>query len=605
MTYKILDLFSGAGGFSLGFDSLEPFHTVLATDFDAAALETFQENFPKTEVIHGDITDEAIKQQIINRAKQLHVNMIIGGPPCQGFSNKGKKLGLKDPRNFLFQEFLHIVKNVQPDIFIMENVRTMVTAADRYFINEIKKEFENIGYIVNYDILNAHDFGVPQRRERAFVVGTVNEVFNFEKIQRVEEKYTVKDAISDLSYLQSGEGELISKYKCEPKTTYQMESRKNTDILYNHVATRHTEETLYKLSLIPAEKGKEYLPKELRGNQKFKTTWSRLVWDEPSPTIDTRFDTPSNGKNTHPVLHRAITPREAARLQSFPDDFVFHGNRTNINTQIGNAVPPKLAEAIGKAVIDQMQNKKLYKDEYVTIYNDDAYDRVKLLLAENIKVDHIITDPPFAISKKSNFHTMNNPRHGVYFGDWDNSFDLYGWIGEYAKLLDKNGSFVVFCSYRFISYIIDEMEAQGLVVKDIIRWNKTNPMPRNINRRYVQDTEFAIWAVNKKAKWIFNKPEDVPYLRTGFDFPVVSGSERTGHPTQKSLRLMEKIIEIHTKEGQTVLDPFMGSGTTGVAAKKLNRHFIGIELDEQYYDMAKERILSANAVQMSLNLQET
>jgi len=604
MTYKILDLFSGAGGFSCGFDRLDQFETVLATDFDAAALETFQANFPDAKVIHGDITDNKIKDQIINEAKTLGVNMVIGGPPCQGFSNKGKKLGLKDPRNFLFQEFLHIVKNVKPDVFIMENVRTMVTAADRYFIKAIKKEFEDIGYIVNYDILSAYDFGVPQRRERAFVVGTTNVVFNFGKIEHAKETYTVRDAISDLNYLQSGEGEPVSPYKLAPQTDYQREKRKNSKQLHNHVATRHTKETLYKLSLIPSEKGKEYLPEELRGNQKFKTTWSRLVWDEPSPTIDTRFETPSNGKNSHPDLDRAITPREAARIQSFPDDFVFYGNRTNINTQIGNAVPPKLAEAIGRALIKQRKNKRTYKDEHVTLYNDDAYDTVKLLIAEGVKVDHIITDPPFAISKKSNFHTMNNPRHGVYFGDWDNSFDLYGWIGEYVKLLDKDGSFVVFCSYRFISYIIDEMEAQGLVVKDIIRWNKTNPMPRNIHRRYVQDTEFAIWAVNQRAKWIFNKPEDVPYLRTGFDYPVVSGKERTGHPTQKSLRLMEEIIEIHTNEGQTVLDPFMGSGTTGVAAKRLNRKFIGIELDEQYFDLAKDRLKATEQIQIALEFQE-
>src|SRR5690625_1455918 len=123
MTYRILDLFSGAGGFSLGFDRLTQFQTVLATDFDEAALHTFKQNFPHTNVIHGDITDTLVKEEIIKTAKALNVNMIIGGPPCQGFSNKGKKLGLKDPRNFLFLEFLHIVKQIRPELFIMENVR--------------------------------------------------------------------------------------------------------------------------------------------------------------------------------------------------------------------------------------------------------------------------------------------------------------------------------------------------------------------------------------------------------------------------------------------------------------------------------------------------
>ena len=129
-----------------------------------------------------------------------------------------------------------------------------------------------------------------------------------------------------------------------------------------------------------------------------------------------------------------------------------------------------------------------------------------------------------------------------------------------------------------------------MVVKDILKWIKSNPMPRNINRRYVQDTEFADWAVKKGKKWIFNKPDNVPYLRAEFHTPVVSGKERTKHPTQKSLQLMEDIIKIHTNENEVVLDPFMGSGTTGVAALELNRDFIGVELEKEYYNIAKNRM---------------
>ncbi|GEN30855.1 DNA (cytosine-5)-methyltransferase 1/site-specific DNA-methyltransferase (adenine-specific) [Cerasibacillus quisquiliarum] len=590
MSYRILDLFSGAGGFSLGLDQLEVYKTVIATDFNKAALETFKKNFPDTETILGDITCKETKKKIIEKAKELNVNMVIGGPPCQGFSNKGKKLGLKDPRNFLFLEFYEIVKAVNPDIFVMENVKTMITAADGYFINEITRLFEELDYLVSYSVLNSYDYGVPQKRERAFVIGSRKAVFNFEKMKYSRIRYSVRDAISDLSYLESGEGSFESKYKLKATSQYQKESRLNAKKLYNHVATSHTNETLFKLSLIPPEKGKEYLPENLRGKQKFKTTWGRLEWDQPSPTIDTRFDTPSNGKNTHPELNRAITPREAARIQSFPDKFIFYGNRTSINTQIGNAVPPKMAKAIGESIINQFEKKQLFESNNATLYNDDAYDRIRVLQKEKIIVDHIITDPPFAISQKNNFNTMKNPRKGVYFGDWDNSFDLYTWIGEYEKILDKNGSFIVFCSYRYISFIIEEMESNNLIVKDVIRWNKTNPMPRNINRRYVQDTEFAIWAVKKNAKWVFNKPKDVPYLRTGFDFPVVSGKEKTDHPTQKSLQLMKEIVRIHTKENQLIMDPFMGSGTTGVAALELNRRFIGIEINQDYFEIAKKRI---------------
>jgi site-specific DNA-methyltransferase (adenine-specific) len=188
---------------------------------------------------------------------------------------------------------------------------------------------------------------------------------------------------------------------------------------------------------------------------------------------------------------------------------------------------------------------------------------------------------------------MKNPRVGVDFGNWDRGkFDLYSWVPNYSKLLNKNGSMIIFCSYRFISYIIDALESEeaDMVVKDIIVWQKSNPMPRNINRRYVQDMEFAIWAVKKKAKWIFNKPDDKPYLRAMFTTPVVSGGEKLGHPTQKSLQLMEDIVTIHTNPGDLILDPFMGSGSTGVAALKNGRRFLGIEFEKEYFEMAKKRL---------------
>ena len=132
----------------------------------------------------------------------------------------------------------------------------------------------------------------------------------------------------------------------EPQSDYQISMRSKSKKLFNHQATNHSKLAIEKLKMIPPEKGKEFLPESLRGKQQYNTTWCRLVWDEISPTIDTRFDTPSNGTNSHPDLHRSITPREAARLQSFSDDFIFYGNKSAICTQIGNAVPPLLAKAI-------------------------------------------------------------------------------------------------------------------------------------------------------------------------------------------------------------------------------------------------------------------
>lgn len=224
------------------------------------------------------------------------------------------------------------------------------------------------------------------------------------------------------------------------------------------------------------------------------------------------------------------------------------------------------------------------------IFNTDAFLWVENALKKEIKVNHIITDPPYNISKKNNFSTMKNPRQGVNFGAWDNNFALLEWIEKFSKILDKNGSFIVFCSYKFISDIHKVCEISNLEVKDILVWQKNNPMPRNTNRRYVQDMEFALWAVKKGAKWTFNKPDNSPYLRSLYKFPVVAGKERTSHPTQKSLALMSEIIKIHTNPNDIILDPFMGSGTTGVAAVMENRYFIGIEKDKDYFKIAKSRL---------------
>lgn len=232
-------------------------------------------------------------------------------------------------------------------------------------------------------------------------------------------------------------------------------------------------------------------------------------------------------------------------------------------------------------------------DCFCELFNADSYSKINDFIKRDTIVNHIITDPPYNISKKNNFATMKNPRAGVDFGKWDQGkFDLFSWIPQYSKILDENGSMIIFCSYRYISYISDALESEesGMVVKDVLIWKKSNPMPRNINRRYVQDMEFAVWAVKKNAKWIFNKPKDIPYCRSLFTTSTVSGSERTEHPTQKSLDLMKQIISIHTNEGQTVLDPFMGSGTTGVASIELKRNFIGIELEKKYFEISERRI---------------
>lgn len=349
--FRVLDLFCGAGGLSWGIHKNSYFKTVVAVDFDEKAAATFKKNMPETEVVVGDITDIAVKKQIVLLAKKNGVNMVVGGPPCQGYSMKGKKLGLKDPRNFLFREYFELIEELKPTVFVIENVKGLLLSANGWFKDEIVKTIKRLGYTVTFDILNAADFGVPQSRERAIFICSKDGEISLPK-PTVKKWTTVRDAIEDLAYLNSGEGAFEQEYITKPKSKYQMIMRKGSLKLYNHKASNHKQIAIDKLKLIPPEQGKECLPKELHGNQKFKTTWGRLKWDDISPTIDTRFDAASNGTNNHPFLNRAITPREAARIQSFDDKFIFYGSKVYIRKQIGNAVPPLLAKAIADQIAD-------------------------------------------------------------------------------------------------------------------------------------------------------------------------------------------------------------------------------------------------------------
>lgn len=351
--FRILDLFCGAGGFSYGMEKNPYFTTEVAVDFNEKAIITFNHNMPNAHTIVGDITDKDVKQKIIAASRLRCVNMIIGGPPCQGFSLKGKKLGLDDPRNYLFNEYLNIVNELKPEVFVIENVKALLSTSAGWFKNQIIKKVHEMGYFVDYGILNALDFGVPQARQRAIFICSKKK-----KIELPEpfnpKIVTVRDAIYDLAYLNSGEGAFEQDYITETMSDYQFAMRKNSVKLYNHKASNHAQIAIDKLSMIPPECGKEYLPKELLGNQQFSSTWGRLKWNEPSPTIDTRFDAASNGTNNHPFLNRAITPREAARIQSFDDCFVFIGAKLYIRQQIGNAVPPLLAKAIADHIYKEI-----------------------------------------------------------------------------------------------------------------------------------------------------------------------------------------------------------------------------------------------------------
>ena len=198
-------------------------------------------------------------------------------------------------------------------------------------------------------------------------------------------------------------------------------------------------------------------------------------------------------------------------------------------------------------------------------------------------VDLVLTDPPYNIARENNFHTMG--RAGLDFGEWDKNADIFSYIEDCFRVLKKDGSFIVFNAWKNLGDIAKIAEGHGFITKDMLRLEKTNPMPRNRDRRYITDFECAIWFTMPNAKWTFNR-QDKNYQRPKFVCSIDKGL----HPTQKSLKLMKELVKIHSNENDVVLDCFAGSGTTLLAAKELNRQFIGIEREKPYYDVCLSRL---------------
>lgn len=357
MRPKVIDLFAGVGGLSLGFEQ-HGFDVVLANEYDASIAAAYRLNHKNTKMIVGDITSLNL-DEVFGKYKGK-IDVVIGGPPCQGFSQKGQRKTIHDERNFLFKYYVAVVELVKPRYFVMENVPNLLSAEGGYFRNEIMELFNSIGYSLNMGVLNAADYGVPQNRRRAVIIGKRDG--NAPELPApLDKTVTVWDAISDLAYLQSGEGKEEQEYQNEPQSDYQKKLRDESSILHNHVVTKHSKLALERLALIPPNAGKEVLPKEHLTKSIYSGTWTRMRKEEISVTITTRFDTPSSGKFTHPFLDRAITVREAARIQSFPDDFVFVGNKGSQMKQVGNAVPPLLAGAIAEVIMKDIKEEKAHE----------------------------------------------------------------------------------------------------------------------------------------------------------------------------------------------------------------------------------------------------
>ncbi|MCT4637219.1 MAG: DNA cytosine methyltransferase [Bacteroidales bacterium] len=347
---RIGDLFAGVGGLSQGFIS-KGFEVEFAIEYDSNIAKSYKLNHPSTSVYDEDIQNINFKEL---KSKHKNIDVIVGGPPCQGFSQKGKRLSINDERNFLFKRFIDAVAIFKPKYFVLENVPNILTTEKGFFKEQIIKGFEELGYKVNSKVLNASDFGIPQNRRRAFFIGSLNgELLDFPTPK--EKRTTIKEAIYDLPFINSGEGDDFYHYHKPSVSDYQKKLRKNSKGIYNHISTNHSKLALERLALIPKGKGKEVLPEQHKTKSIYSGTWSRLLEDDIASTITTRFDTPSSGLFTHPILNRCLTVREAARIQSFSDKFIFYGTKTNQMKQVGNAVPPMLAAEIANVILKNIK----------------------------------------------------------------------------------------------------------------------------------------------------------------------------------------------------------------------------------------------------------
>jgi DNA (cytosine-5)-methyltransferase 1 len=343
---KVIDLFAGVGGLSLGFLQAG-FKIVYANEYDESIAESFKKNHPETRVDSRDIRD--IDFEKVFHPFKNEVEVVMGGPPCQGFSQKGKRIGINDERNFMFQQFVKVVKIVRPEFMLLENVPSILSSENGYFKQEIIDTFAKLDYEVEYKVLKAENFGVPQTRRRAVFLGRKGRL-NFELPDGNGKKTTVSEAIDDLLPLKSGEGQDEQPYATIPLNSFQRLMRHKSSIVRNHIATKHSKVALERLSLISVNGSKKDLPSHHRTKSIHSGTWSRLKPNGFARTITTRFDTPSSGQFTLPYQDRCITVREAARLQSFPDDYIFYGTKSSQMLQVGNAVPPMLAYEIAKTI---------------------------------------------------------------------------------------------------------------------------------------------------------------------------------------------------------------------------------------------------------------
>lgn len=394
--HRVLDAFAGAGGFSLGFQ-MAGFHVIGGIEKDAWAAETFLANHQNSSVLVGDI-EKFSDEHLISAFGEHPPTIIVGGPPCQGFSVCIQKTAgdPSDPRNSLFQEFIRLGRLFSPELMVMENVPNLITAKTqdrRLVIDIIVKELEGLGYTVAYDILQAVDYGVPQIRKRLFVVASKTPLVrpfpaHTHAVQNEQADFfnadlkstpTLWDAISDLPTLRAGQGEERTEYAIPAQNEYQLELRRGSDAIYNHVAMRHSKRMVERFAAMKCGESVNDVPEDLKpfgrnsngvvSGRAYDQNNRRMHPDRQCHTVPASF----YANFVHPHANRNFTAREGARIQSFPDWYIFKGKPTVVShklleregrfaekylcqyNQIGNAVPPLLAKAVAENIKEQIK----------------------------------------------------------------------------------------------------------------------------------------------------------------------------------------------------------------------------------------------------------
>ena len=352
MRYKTIDLFCGAGGFSIGFEHAG-FDTTLAIDKWEHAINTFNYNREEKVGKNIDIHDFT-NEDLHNLMSGNDIDGIIGGPPCQGFSMVGTR-NEADERNSLYLEYVRFVETVKPKFFVLENVKGLLTLKGGNFKEDILERFTGLGYNVDFKVLKASHFGVPQNRERVFFVGLKKDIFG-DKFFEFPEGSTdniigTEHALSDMPSLDNKEDN--ETYKCEPLNDYQKRLRGTSETIKNHEVTNHTQQTIEIIGMVPDGGNIKDLPEEYYSVRNYSSAFKRMNSQLPSTTIDC-----GHRNYFHYKENRIPTVRESARIQSFPDEYFFTGSKTSQYTQVGNAVPSMLSEVIGKQMKKMLDELK-------------------------------------------------------------------------------------------------------------------------------------------------------------------------------------------------------------------------------------------------------